>query len=97
MFADLGFSFTLAARADGSTTVRNESYYRPRSVLASLLSVLMMRRKFRGIRHVALSNLRRLSEAAANVGSQVDPRRERTLVTGSSIDQVGRGPKQSRT
>jgi uncharacterized protein YndB with AHSA1/START domain len=64
LFADLGFSFTLEARSDGTTLVRNESYYRPRSPIARALSIVMMRRKFRGIRLVALSNLRALSESA---------------------------------
>ena len=62
--------------ADGSTRVRNETYYRPRSLFARLLSMLVMRRKFRGIRLVALTNLRHLSTA-----SHVDAPREGALVT----------------
>jgi uncharacterized protein YndB with AHSA1/START domain len=67
MFADLGFSFILESRGDGSTLVRNESYYRPRSILAGLLSLMLMRRKFGGIRRTALDNLRRLSQSSAPV------------------------------
>jgi uncharacterized protein YndB with AHSA1/START domain len=67
LFADLGFSFTLEPRGGRTTLIRNASYHRPRSVLARLLSVLVMRRKFRGIRLAALDNLRQLSESPAPV------------------------------
>jgi uncharacterized membrane protein len=68
---DFGFSFTLEPLADGSTRVRNETYYRPRSLVARLLSMLVLRRKFRGIRLVALANLRRLSTASHVAGPHV--------------------------
>jgi hypothetical protein len=68
---DFGFSFTLEPLADGSARVRNETYYRPRSLFARFLSMLVMRRKFRGIRLVALANLRRLSTAGHVAGPPV--------------------------
>jgi len=64
LFDDMGFSFTLEPRSDGTTLVRNASYYRPRNLLATMLSVVVMRRKFRGIRLLALDNLRRLCDAS---------------------------------
>jgi uncharacterized membrane protein len=64
LFDNLGFSFTLEPRSDGTTLVRNDSYYQPRNLLATLLSVVMMRRKFRGIRLLALDNLRQLCDAS---------------------------------
>jgi len=73
---DFGFSFTLEPLADSSTRVRNDTYYRPRSLFARFLSMLVMRRKFRGIRLVALTNLRRLSTP-----SHVDAPRQVALVT----------------
>jgi uncharacterized protein YndB with AHSA1/START domain len=76
LFDDLGFSFTLEARSDGMTLVCNESYYRPRSVVAQVLSLVVMRRKFHGIRLLALSNLRRLSESP-----EAKPRSAPHLVT----------------
>jgi uncharacterized protein YndB with AHSA1/START domain len=66
LFTELGFSFTLEPGADGSTLIRNETYYRPRSMLGRLVSLLVLRRKFRGIRLTALDNLRRLSESPAS-------------------------------
>jgi len=62
LVAELGFSFTLEPRDDGTTLIRNETYYRPRSILGRLVSLLALRRKFRGIRMTALENLRVLSE-----------------------------------
>jgi uncharacterized protein YndB with AHSA1/START domain len=71
LFTELGFSFTLEPRANGSTLIRNETYYRPRTLLAQLLSWLVLRRKFRGIRLTALGNLRRLSELPASADTQL--------------------------
>lgn len=62
MFADQGFSFTLEPRGGGQTLVRNESYYRPKQVLAQVMSVVLMRGKFRHIRERVLLNLKRLAE-----------------------------------
>ena len=87
LFADLAFSFTLEPRGGRTTLIRNETYYRPRSVLAQLLSLLVMRRKFRGIRLAVLDNLRRLSESPAPATvSEPD-----TRLRGSST-----GPEQRR-
>jgi uncharacterized protein YndB with AHSA1/START domain len=69
LLAEFGFSFTLEPRDDGSTLIRNETYYRPRSMLARLVSLLVLRRKFRGIRLIALGNLRRLSEQAPSANT----------------------------
>src|SRR5437667_4953304 len=50
LLVEFGFSFTLEPRDDGTTVVRNETYYRPRSMLARLVSLLVLRRKFRVLR-----------------------------------------------
>lgn len=63
-FDDMGFSFDLKPLPDGRTLVRNESFYRPRSLSARALSALVMRRKFAAIRRQVLANLKAVTESA---------------------------------
>ncbi|HEY3234391.1 MAG TPA: SRPBCC family protein, partial [Polyangiaceae bacterium] len=62
MFADMGFSFTLETLDERRTLIRNESFYRPRNLMARLMSALMMRRKFRALRRRVLANVKALAE-----------------------------------
>jgi len=62
MLADIGFSFTLDPQDDGTTLLRNESYYRPKTLASRIMSALMMKRKFHRVRETALRNLKRLAE-----------------------------------
>jgi uncharacterized protein YndB with AHSA1/START domain len=74
MFADMGFAFTLEPIDDRRTLVRNESFYRPRNLIARVLSALLLRRKFRVLRRRVLANLKALAEMRA--GEAVAPDRE---------------------
>lgn len=69
MLSDFGFSFTLEPLGANTTLLRNETYYRPEGLLASLMSVLMMRRKFRRVRQAALANLKRRAEGPRSAGT----------------------------
>lgn len=62
MLSDFGFSFTLTPRAGNETLVRNETYYRPETLVAKMLNPFM-RRKFRGARRRFLEGLKRVSES----------------------------------
>src|SRR4051812_5642041 len=62
MLDDLGFDFVLEPASAKSTRVVNTSYYRPRGLLAKLMSALLMRPKFRKMRARVLANLKRLAE-----------------------------------
>lgn len=70
LMSDFGFSFTLEPAGDGTTRVRNETYYRSRGMFSAAMNVLVMRRKFRGVRRRWLANLKRLSEEAASALKQ---------------------------
>jgi uncharacterized protein YndB with AHSA1/START domain len=63
MFIDMGFGFTLEPAEGGATRLRNDTFYQPRNLLASIMSRLMMRRKFRQLRRGVLENLKPLAEA----------------------------------
>jgi hypothetical protein len=64
MLSDFGFSFTLTPTVDGETLVRTETYYRPRTLLANVMNLLLMRRKFRAARQRFLGGLKALAESA---------------------------------
>ena len=71
MFTEMGFAFTLAPAPGGGTIVRNESFYRPRTLAARVLNFLVMRRKFGSTRRQLLANLKELAEQSAP--GQMDP------------------------
>ena len=62
MLSDFWFSFDLEPGGDGFTLVRVETHYDPKGLVARLMSVLMIRRKFRQVRESALANLKLLAE-----------------------------------
>lgn len=64
-FADMGFAFTLVPVADRRTLVRNESFYRPRTLAARALSVLFVRRQFARVRRRVLHDLKQLCESVS--------------------------------
>ncbi len=63
MLRDFGFAFILSDQRDGSTRVRNETYFRTNGLLARVMAAVMMRRTFGEVRRQALQNLRDLAEA----------------------------------
>lgn len=63
MLENMGFDFHLETLGAKSTRVVNTTYFRPRNILASLMSALMMKRNFRKVRKTALGNLKRIAEA----------------------------------
>lgn len=63
MLRDFGFAFILSDQRDGSTRVRNETYFRTNGLLARVMAAVMLRRKFAEVRQQALQNLRSLAEA----------------------------------
>jgi uncharacterized protein YndB with AHSA1/START domain len=60
---DFWFAFDLEAERADRTIVRVETHYEPGNLVGRLMSVVAMRRRFRGIRETALINLKRLSES----------------------------------
>ncbi|HJU75644.1 MAG TPA: SRPBCC family protein [Gemmatimonadaceae bacterium] len=62
-FADFGFGFIIEPQRGDVTRVRTETYYRPRGIVASMLNRMMLRRKYRAVRRMALAGLKRLAEA----------------------------------
>lgn len=67
MFADYGFTITLAEATSG-TIVRMDTYYTPRNVLTWAMNALVMRRKFAKTVDTLLEGLARLAEERAGVG-----------------------------
>ncbi len=63
--SDFSFSSTLEALGPAATLVRNDTYYRPKGVLAWLMSKFVMGRKFRRVRRAALRGIQRLAEKAS--------------------------------
>ena len=63
MLSDFWFSLTLEPESEGSTRVCIETHYDPKGLAARMMSVLMLRRKFRQVRESALTNLKRLAES----------------------------------
>lgn len=61
--SDFWFAFALEPQSPRTTRVRVETHYDPRGLAGRLMSALMIKRKFRGIRETALANLKRLAEA----------------------------------
>jgi len=61
-FADFGFGFALEPINRTTTRVRTETSFRPRTVLARVLTALVLRRKYRAVRRMALDGLKRLVE-----------------------------------
>lgn len=68
LLSEFGFSFTLVEAEEGSTRVRNDTYYRTRGVLAAAMNSAVLRRKFRGVRRRWLGNLKRICEVPAAGG-----------------------------
>lgn len=62
LLGEFGFDFVLEPLGQAETRVRNSTYYTPRGVLGSLMSVLVLRRKFAAIRSRMLANLKQISE-----------------------------------
>ncbi len=62
MFDGIGFDFVLEELGPDTTRVLNTSFYRPRNLLGSLMSALVMKRSFENIRLQVLANLKRLAE-----------------------------------
>ncbi len=87
MLSDLGFDFVLEPTGQGETRVLNTTYYRPKGLLAKLLSALVMRRKMRGIRERVLGNLKRLTEEPTS-GDQVEK--------GNGETRTGSAPSSER-
>ena len=61
-FAEFGFGFELDPAGPHRTRVRTYTSYRPTGVVARLLDVLVLKRKYREVRRMALDGLRRLAE-----------------------------------
>lgn len=64
MLEGFSFSFSLEIRPGGTTRVINETYYKPRNILAALMNVLLLRQKFSKIRQKALEGIKGLAESA---------------------------------
>ncbi len=65
MLKGFSFSFSLEIRPGGNTRVINETYYKPRNILAALMNVLLLlRRKFSKVRQKALEGIKGLAESA---------------------------------
>lgn len=62
MFSRITFGFALEPRDGDTTLLRMEYRYAPKSVLASLMFRLMMRRKFDEMRKMLLENLKAFVE-----------------------------------
>jgi len=69
MLEGMGFDFRLETVGPQATRVVNTTYYRPRNILASLMSVLMMKRSFRKVRQTALGNLKQIAEGNGTQGA----------------------------
>ena len=65
MLRDFGFAFVLSPGAEGETLVRNETYFEPDGLMATLMAALVLRRKFRQVRQAALQNLKQFVESTA--------------------------------
>ena len=73
---DFWFAFILEP-TDTETRVRVESHFDPKGLRGRVMSALMIKRTFRGVRETALANLKRLAEEATT--SEADePARLRT-------------------
>ncbi len=65
LLADFSFSFTLEPRGPAATLVRNDTYFRPKGLLARLMNAPIMSRKFRRVRQDALRGIQRLAEGTS--------------------------------
>lgn len=63
VLSDFWFVFALEPTEAGGTQVRVESHFEPKGLRGRIMSVLMIKRKFREVRETALANLKRLAEA----------------------------------
>lgn len=61
VLSDFGFTFSLQPSDGGATRVTLETYYAPRGLSGRLINVLMLRRRFAGLRRAMLSNLQSLA------------------------------------
>lgn len=73
MFADLGFAFALEPIEKTKTRLVNETFFRPKTMLARLMAALMIRRKFAAVRRRILENLRLLAERSIPASSAGAP------------------------
>jgi len=62
MFNDYGFSFDLEEINPMATKVINKGYSTPKNIFASLMNLLMMKKKASQIRKTALQGLKKLAE-----------------------------------
>lgn len=62
MLKDTRFCFNLEKNSESSTKLINESYYTPRTFVASIMNVLMMKRMMGNLQAQILSNIKSLSE-----------------------------------
>lgn len=62
MLSGFAFDFALLAGGAGRTRLINTTYYRPKGLFARLMSALVLKRKFAGVRLDALANLSRMAE-----------------------------------
>jgi uncharacterized protein YndB with AHSA1/START domain len=65
MFADYGFTITVADAGAQRTTVRMDTYYTPRNVMTAAMNALIMRRRFAKTVEGLLQGLQRLAEERA--------------------------------
>ena len=63
MFADYGFTITIEASPDGSSTARTETFYTPRNPLFRLMNAVLVRRRFGHTVDELLFGLKRASES----------------------------------
>ncbi|MBI5873763.1 MAG: SRPBCC family protein [Candidatus Omnitrophica bacterium] len=70
MLEDFNFSFDLVEKGEKETLVVNKSFFKPKTILARVMVWLMIRRKFRQVRMMALTNLKKISEELARIKGQ---------------------------
>ena len=62
MLNDFSFSFVLKEQERGRTLLTNETYYQPKNVMASLMSLFVLKRKFSKMRMAALKGIKKIAE-----------------------------------
>ena len=70
VLSDFWFVFVLEPTEAGATHARVESHFDPKGLKGRIMSVLMIKRKFRDIRETALVNLKALAEASRMDGAR---------------------------
>ena len=62
MLNDFSFSFVLKEHERGKALLTNETYYRPKNAMASLMNLFVLKRKFSKIRMAALKGIKKIVE-----------------------------------